>query len=69
VFQIEHKDGLSRKDRADREFLERLEQVQLAEDLAAQREQYMKERYGEREKYKEALATQVLLYTSNILVI
>ena len=59
ILQIDHKEGLNKKEKADKEFLERLEQVQLAEDLAAQREQFMRERYGEREKYKDALATQV----------
>ncbi|XP_067950997.1 coiled-coil domain-containing protein 81-like [Watersipora subatra] len=57
--QIDHKDGVEKKGRADKEFLERLEQVQLAEDLAAQRDQYLKERHSEREKYKDALATQL----------
>ena len=44
--------------------MERLEQVQLAEDLAAQRDQYMKERHNEKEKYREALATQVGVMSS-----
>lgn len=59
LHQIDHRDGMNKKERADKEFLERLEQVQLAEDLAAQRDQYLRERHGEKEKYKEALATQV----------
>ncbi|XP_073258017.1 coiled-coil domain-containing protein 81-like isoform X2 [Porites lutea] len=43
----------------EQEFLERLEQVQLAEDLAMQREQYLREKKEGSEAYRKALDTQV----------
>ncbi|XP_052241702.1 coiled-coil domain-containing protein 81-like isoform X2 [Dreissena polymorpha] len=57
--QVEHKETVKAKRQSDEEFLERLEQVQLAEDLAIQREQFMREKAEEQEKYKKALETQV----------
>ncbi|MEE6473057.1 hypothetical protein FKM82_009833 [Ascaphus truei] len=43
----------------DKELLERLEQVQLAEELAAQRAKYLKEKNEQMVSYKSALDTQV----------
>jgi len=43
----------------EQEFLERLEQVQLAEDLAMQREQYLREKKEGSDAYRKALDTQV----------
>lgn len=40
-------------------FLERLEQVQLAEDLALQREQYLREKKESSDAYRKALDSQV----------
>lgn len=57
--QVEHKENTNAKRRSDEEFLERLEQVQLAEDLAVQREQYLREKAEEQERYKKALETQL----------
>nr|KAG5704946.1 hypothetical protein BaRGS_022788 [Batillaria attramentaria] len=59
VTQVEVKDNSAAKKKADEEFLERLEQVQLAEDLAAQREQYIRDKYESVETYKRALDTQL----------
>ncbi|CAG5118517.1 unnamed protein product, partial [Candidula unifasciata] len=47
------------KRKSDDEFLERLEQVQLAEDLAAQRELHLKQKLESTEAYKKALDAQV----------
>lgn len=57
--QVEHKETVKKKRESDEEFLERLEQVQLAEDLAIQREQFLKEKAEEQERYKKALETQL----------
>ncbi|XP_022082027.1 coiled-coil domain-containing protein 81-like isoform X2 [Acanthaster planci] len=43
----------------DQEFLERLEQVQLAEELAAQREQYLRDKAAQTDMYQRALSAQV----------
>lgn len=43
----------------EQEFLERLEQVQLAEDLAMQREQYLREKKEGSDAYRKALDVQV----------
>lgn len=43
----------------EQEFLERLEQVQLAEDLALQREQYLREKRMGSDAYRKALDAQV----------
>lgn len=45
--------------RKEQDFLERLEQVQLAEDLALQREQYLKEKRESSDAYRKALDSQV----------
>ncbi|KAK2557970.1 Coiled-coil domain-containing protein 81 [Acropora cervicornis] len=43
----------------EQDFLERLEQVQLAEDLALQREQYLREKRESSDAYRKALDSQV----------
>jgi len=45
--------------RKEQEFLERLEQVQLAEDLALQREQYLRDKKMGSDAYRKALDAQV----------
>lgn len=57
--QVDHKDQTKKKRRADEEFLERLEQVQLAEDLAAQREQYLRSKADQTDQYRKALSAQL----------
>ncbi|CAH1800322.1 unnamed protein product [Owenia fusiformis] len=57
--QCDGKERDRKSKKADEEFLERLEQVQLAEDLAAQREQYLRDKAGGQEQYKRALSAQV----------
>lgn len=57
--QVTLKKTRSIQERHDREFIERLEQVQLAEDLAAQREQYMKAKSDQVLQYQRALSAQV----------
>ncbi|XP_052811861.1 coiled-coil domain-containing protein 81-like isoform X2 [Mya arenaria] len=57
--QVDHKESVRVKKQTDEDFLERLEQVQLAEDLAIQREQFLKEKADEQERYKNALETQL----------
>lgn len=59
VEQVDSKDLVAAQKKADEEFLERLEQVQLAEDLAAQREQYIRDKYESVDMYKRALDTQL----------
>ncbi|XP_062598481.1 coiled-coil domain-containing protein 81-like isoform X3 [Saccostrea cucullata] len=57
--QVTVKDTVKQKKKADEEFLERLEQVQLAEDLAAQREQFIRDKYEQQDMYKNALEAQL----------
>lgn len=57
--QVTDKRSAHDRHRADEAFLERLEQVQLAEDLAAQREQYLKDREEQKEMYRRALSAQL----------
>ncbi|KAK6986289.1 coiled-coil domain-containing protein 81 [Biomphalaria glabrata] len=57
--QVDGKAKAEQKKKTDEEFLERLEQVQLAEDLAAQREQYLKNKVDSTETYKKALEAQL----------
>ncbi|XP_046374340.1 coiled-coil domain-containing protein 81-like isoform X4 [Haliotis rufescens] len=57
--QVDVKDQTKQKRNADEAFFERLEQVQLAEDLAAQREQYLKDKFDQTDVYKKALDTQL----------
>ncbi|XP_060682935.1 coiled-coil domain-containing protein 81-like [Hemiscyllium ocellatum] len=56
--QIQEKKQREEKKRQDEEFMDRLEQVQLAEDLAVQRQYYQKERHEQIEAYKKALDVQ-----------
>jgi len=57
--QVTSKTDTEQKQKADEAFLERLEQVQLAEDFAAQREQYLKEKHEQQEQYKRSLSAQL----------
>ncbi|GFO43539.1 coiled-coil domain-containing protein 81-like [Plakobranchus ocellatus] len=57
--QVDSKEKTKQRKKTDEEFLERLEQVQLAEDLAAQREQYLKDKADATETYKKALEAQL----------
>ncbi|XP_048389591.1 coiled-coil domain-containing protein 81-like isoform X2 [Stegostoma tigrinum] len=56
--QIQEKKRREEKKRQDEEFMDRLEQVQLAEDLAVQRQYYQREKHEQIETYKKALDTQ-----------
>ncbi|XP_060067467.1 coiled-coil domain-containing protein 81-like [Ylistrum balloti] len=57
--QVDSKSSTQKKHQSDEEFLERLEQVQLAEDLAAQREQFLKDKNEQQDMYKKALEVQL----------
>ncbi|XP_052033585.1 coiled-coil domain-containing protein 81 isoform X2 [Apodemus sylvaticus] len=57
--QMESKREKEIKQRQNRELMDRLEQVQLTEELAAQRAQYLKEKMEETQHYKRALDAQV----------
>lgn len=57
--QVDMKEKTKQRKKTDEDFLERLEQVQLAEDLAAQREQYLKDKADATETYKKALEAQL----------
>lgn len=57
--QVTQKEDSQQKHRSDEEFLERLEQVQLAEDLALQRAEYVQGRVEQTEQYKTALSAQI----------
>ncbi|XP_056013773.1 coiled-coil domain-containing protein 81-like isoform X4 [Ostrea edulis] len=57
--QVTAKDTVKQKRRADEDFLGRLEQVQLAEDLAAQREQFIRDKQDQQDMYKNALEAQL----------
>ncbi|XP_069127220.1 coiled-coil domain-containing protein 81-like isoform X3 [Argopecten irradians] len=57
--QVDAKSSTHKKHQSDEEFLERLEQVQLAEDLAAQREQFLKDKNDQQDMYKKALEVQL----------
>ncbi|XP_051004848.1 coiled-coil domain-containing protein 81 [Acomys russatus] len=57
--QMESKREKEIKQRQNRELMDRLEQVQLTEELAAQRVRYLKEKMEETQCYKRALDTQV----------
>ncbi|XP_038675144.1 coiled-coil domain-containing protein 81-like isoform X2 [Scyliorhinus canicula] len=56
--QIQEKKQREEKKKQDDEFLDRLEQVQLAEDLAVQRQHFQKEKQEQTEAYKKALDFQ-----------
>lgn len=57
--QVLTKQEKLRKLKKEQEFLERLEQVQLAEDLALQREQYLRDKKMGSDAYRKALDAQV----------
>lgn len=59
--QVDQKEDTKKKRQADEDFLERLEQVQLAEDLAKQREQFLREKAEQQDMYKNALETQIFI--------
>jgi len=57
--QTEQRAEKEKKLNDDKLFLEKLEQIQLAEDLAAQRESYLREKEGQKDALKRALDTQL----------
>lgn len=57
--QVEAKQASKSKQKSEKDFLERLEQVQLAEELAAQREQYLRDKAAQTDMYQKALSAQV----------
>ncbi|KAM9220951.1 coiled-coil domain-containing protein 81 isoform 1-T1 [Dugong dugon] len=57
--QIDNRREKERKQRQNRELMDRLEQVQLTEELAAQRAQYLKDKMEESQCYKRALDAQI----------
>uniref|UniRef100_A0A8C8S6F8 Coiled-coil domain containing 81 n=1 Tax=Pelusios castaneus TaxID=367368 RepID=A0A8C8S6F8_9SAUR len=57
--QMDEKKEKETKLKQDKELMDRLEQVQLAEELAAQRANYLKGKVEEMKCYKRALDTQV----------
>jgi hypothetical protein len=59
--QIAVKEEADRQKRMEEDFLGRLEQVQLAADIATQREQYLKQKADKMDSYKRALSAQVEL--------
>jgi len=61
--QMALKEETEKKKKLDEEYLGRLEQVQLAEDIAAQREKFLKQKAERMESYKRALSAQVEMKT------
>ncbi|XP_070605671.1 coiled-coil domain-containing protein 81 isoform X2 [Erythrolamprus reginae] len=59
--QIESRKAREAKQRQEQDFIDRLQQVQLAEELAAQRVKYIREKLDENQNYKTALDTQIKL--------
>jgi nucleoid DNA-binding protein/ABC-type dipeptide/oligopeptide/nickel transport system ATPase subunit len=57
--QSELKAERARKERQDKQFLEKLEQIQLAEDLTAQRDAHLREKEQQRTALQRALDTQL----------
>ncbi|KAJ8026860.1 Coiled-coil domain-containing protein 81 [Holothuria leucospilota] len=57
--QVEAKQASKSKQKSEKDFLERLEQVQLAEELAAQREQYLRDKAAQTDMYQKALSAQI----------
>ncbi|XP_006865072.1 PREDICTED: coiled-coil domain-containing protein 81 [Chrysochloris asiatica] len=57
--QIDNRKEKERKQRQNRDLMDRLEQVQLTEELAAQRAKYLKDRMEETQCYKRALDAQI----------
>ncbi|XP_004416967.1 PREDICTED: coiled-coil domain-containing protein 81 isoform X2 [Odobenus rosmarus divergens] len=57
--QMDYRREKEIKQRQNRELMDRLEQVQLTEELAAQRAQYIKDKMEETQCYKRALDAQI----------
>lgn len=57
--QMENRREKEIKQRQNREFMDRLEQVQLTEELAAQRAKYIRDKMEETKCYKRALDVQI----------
>nr|XP_060627125.1 coiled-coil domain-containing protein 81 [Anolis sagrei ordinatus] len=57
--QLEDKEMREKKEKRDQDLIDRLEHVQLAEELAAQRAKFLKEKMEEVQAYKKALDIQV----------
>nr|XP_034971799.1 coiled-coil domain-containing protein 81 [Zootoca vivipara] len=57
--QVDDKMARELKLKQDQDLIDRLEQVQLAEELAAQRARYLKDKMEETKCYKRALDTQI----------
>ncbi|CAK8672652.1 unnamed protein product [Clavelina lepadiformis] len=57
--QVKLRTSRETREKHDREFQERLEQVQLAEDLAAQREQFLRVKADQVSQYQRALSAQI----------
>uniref|UniRef100_A0A8C0AKG5 Coiled-coil domain containing 81 n=1 Tax=Bos mutus grunniens TaxID=30521 RepID=A0A8C0AKG5_BOSMU len=57
--QMDHRREKDIKQRQNRELMDRLEQVQLTEELAAQRAKYIKDKMEETQCYKRALDAQI----------
>ncbi|XP_057606555.1 coiled-coil domain-containing protein 81 isoform X2 [Hippopotamus amphibius kiboko] len=57
--QMDHRQEKDIKQRQNRELMERLEQVQLTEELAAQRAKYIRDKMEETQCYKRALDAQI----------
>lgn len=57
--QIAAKEAAEKKQKMDEEFLGRLEQVTLAEELAAEKAKRLKEKADNREEYRRALSAQL----------
>ncbi|XP_071990159.1 coiled-coil domain-containing protein 81 [Engystomops pustulosus] len=62
--QMADRRGKEVKEKQDQVLLARLEQVQLAEELAAQRAKYLREKAEQTQSYKTALDTQVKIKPS-----
>eukprot|EP00794_Sanderia_malayensis_P000560 gene560-1217_t len=59
--QVVQKSNTEASARKNKDFMERLEQVELAKDLAAQREQYVRNKRLQSEEYRKALDTQIYI--------
>ncbi|XP_013920714.1 PREDICTED: coiled-coil domain-containing protein 81 [Thamnophis sirtalis] len=59
--QLESRKAREAKQKQEQDFIDRLQQVQLAEELAAQRAKYLREKLEENQTYKTALDTQIKL--------
>ncbi|XP_070800132.1 coiled-coil domain-containing protein 81 [Pituophis catenifer annectens] len=59
--QLECRRARDAKQKQEQDFIDRLQQVQLAEELVAQRAKYLREKLEENQIYKTALDTQIKL--------